>query len=463
MPISVKLKDDEKTLGGQRNTPKKIETSKPDFYNHRERLARLIERVETGKKYTRNRKTVKINISEHNRRRILEYHNYCLSNGLSISRVIKFMQYLLQWGEWLKKNFDDVQKEDIERVLKDIELSTYAEWTKNDYKTVIKRFFQWLREPYREERQTKGGKYPPEVSWIKTKAQSNNNKLPEDMLTEQEILKLINACDNFRDKALVSFLWESGCRVGELLPLKIHHVKIEKDNEHVILPSGKTGARRVRIVSSIPHLALWTQQHPLKDKPDAPLWIGLGTTNREKPLDYPSVRKLLQSTAKKAGIQKHINPHNFRHSRATFLSRHLTEAQMKQYLGWTQGSDMAAVYVHLAGRDTDSAIEKIHGIKKPEEEEESILAPVKCQRCDFLNQPQLKYCGKCGSALSLKAVYEIEDAAKGMMKLMDTETKQGIQASVLTANEEKLKLFLKLMEMPERKLEHLARIAEGVK
>ena len=40
------------------------------------------------------------------------------------------------------------------------------------------------------------------------------------------------------------------------------------------------------------------------------------------------------------------------------MANYLTEAQMNVYFGWTQGSDMPGVYVHLSGRDIDDAILK---------------------------------------------------------------------------------------------------------
>jgi hypothetical protein len=43
---------------------------------------------------------------------------------------------------------------------------------------------------------------------------------------------------------------------------------------------------------------------------------------------------------------------------------------MKEYLGWTQASEMAAVYVHLSGRDVDSALLKLAGKEVPETERE---------------------------------------------------------------------------------------------
>ncbi|WP_394344768.1 hypothetical protein [Salinigranum halophilum] len=50
-----------------------------------------------------------------------------------------------------------------------------------------------------------------------------------------------------------------------------------------------------------------------------------------------------------------MNPHHFRHSRATHLANWLTEAQLCEWFGWVQGSNVPARYVHLSGRDIDNA------------------------------------------------------------------------------------------------------------
>jgi len=79
---------------------------------------------------------------------------------------------------------------------------------------------------------------------------------------------------------------------------------------------------------------------------------------------------ILKSVAQKAGIDKPINPHHFRHSRATDLAKKLTEAQLCQYMGWIQSSREAATYIHLSGRDMDKAILTLHGLAEEETEEE---------------------------------------------------------------------------------------------
>ena len=143
---------------------------------------------------------------------------------------------------------------------------------------------------------------------------------------------MIKACHNVRDKAIISVLYESGTRVGEFLGMKIKNVQFDKYGA-VIVVHGKTGWRRIRLFSSVPHFSNWIEHHPLKDDPEAPLWIRLGSKNHCKPLSYEALRMLLRKIAKRAGIKKNVNPHNFRHSRATDLANWMTEAQMDKFLG----------------------------------------------------------------------------------------------------------------------------------
>jgi len=209
-------------------------------------------------------------------------------------------------------------------------------------------------------------------------------------------------------------VWESGCRVGELLTMLIKNVAFE-DNITRILVQGKTGMRRIPLIDSTPYLAEWIENHPFKDKPNAPLWVGIGNIGRNKPLDYAAFRKMLKVTAEKAGIKKKVNPHNFRHSRATLLSKNITEAQMNQYFGWVQGSDIPATYVHLSGRDVDDAILKLRGLKSSDEEKiKETLAPKKCSRCSFINKATGKFCIRCGAVLDVETALTLQDEMKKM-------------------------------------------------
>ncbi|MCX6814510.1 MAG: tyrosine-type recombinase/integrase [Candidatus Aenigmarchaeota archaeon] len=345
-----------------------------------------------------------------NRNIVDGFLNKARAEGLGNLRIAKYKYTLKQLSDMLGRPFADATKEDIERLVAKIEGSNYAEWTKHDYKVAIKRFWKWLK-------QAEDG-YPKEVSWIKTTMKKNLEKLPEDMLTEAEVAALIENTDSMRDKALISTLYESGCRVGEILSMRIKSVSFD-DYGVSIQVRGKTGSRKILLVNSSPYLANWINHHPYKE-PESPLWVALRSNGSPEIICYNTLRMVLVDAGKRAGLKKRLNPHNFRHSRATYLAKRLTEQQLNAYMGWVQGSGMTRVYVHLSGRDINDAILQMHGIKKPEEEiEKSKLQPKKCPRCDRYNSFEARICSFCGMSLSLETAMERERKHQELARLID--------------------------------------------
>lgn len=341
-------------------------------------------------------------ITERNRRLILSFAGDLQAEGISELRTSKYLYLLRQIAIMFQKNFDKVTLADTKRIVVDINKSDYAEWSKNDYKITLKRFYKWLRKlPDQQE--------PPETSWIRT-GHPKNGMLPEELLTEEDIARLTRAAENSRDHAFVLCAYETGGRIGELLNLRRKHAQFDNIGATLIL-SGKTGDRRVRIITAAPALSQWLNDHP-SDEPEAPLWMIVGDKHHGEPLLYDSARALLQRLAHKAGIKKKVNPQAFRHSRASYLANHFTEQQLEQYLGWTPGSKMPGTYVHLSGRDTDSAILKMHGLNEAEERQKPKLTITKCPRCQQLNDPTVRFCAKCGLPLALEAAMEIERQRK---------------------------------------------------
>jgi len=340
-------------------------------------------------------------VSSKNLQLIKQFSDSCYAEGIGKLRVMKYIYTLKNLSSMLNKEFDKAKKKDIITLVGAIEKKDYSDWTKHDYKVAVKKFYKWLRDT--EE-------YPAEVKWIKTTVKRRNGKLPEGLLTEEEVKKLIEAANNSRDKALISVLYESGCRASELLSLKLKNVEFDKYG-CIILVNGKTGMRRIRLITSAPYLRNLINDHLHKDDPNFPLWIVLGN-NTDKGIIYTTLRHILERVADRVNFKKDVNPHHFRHSRATFLANHLTEAQLCEYLGWVKGSDMPSTYVHMSGRDIDNAVKKIHGLIEEKEKKPSVLAPKICSRCEESNPPTSKFCNKCSLALDFKIALDLEEKRK---------------------------------------------------
>jgi len=372
--------------------------AKIDIHEYDKRLDSAIRRVEAAK-----------DISDANKADLMAFQRYLFAKGLTAGRIAKYLNHLSGISRLIGKGFREANKDDIIGLVRSIESRPYSAWTKHDYRVVIKRFYQWIRNCDEDSKE-----YPPEVKWVKTTMCNGNHKLPEELWSEEEVRKLVEAADHPRNKALIFMLYESGCRVGEISSLRIRCIRFDNYGA-VITVSGKTGMRRVRLVSSVPALSAWLDIHPGRNDTDSPVWTGIGTKSRNKIIDYRTISAVLKNAAIKSGVRKKANPHIFRHSRATFLANHITEAQLKEMFGWTQGSNMAAIYVHMSGRDTDNAILKLNGLGGDERKnEESMLKPVKCPRCEFVNGATSKFCNRCAAPLDIQTALSIEEKTNGL-------------------------------------------------
>jgi integrase/ribosomal protein L40E len=366
-------------------------------------------------------------VCEENKKGIVSFSKGRLAKGSGHGRVTKVVYGLRLLARMLKKPFAEATKDDLVTLVGEFESNPdYSEYTRLDYKIILKMFFKWL----------KGNDevFPPEINWLKPKLKNEKHKLPEDLLTEDEVIRLVNATDQPRDRAFILVLYESGCRIGELLSLNMGNVQFDQYGA-VLRVTGKTGDRRVRIISSAPALATWINLYGRAQDPKAPLWPPRSTCKKTRNpiqcLDHRSVYKLLLKLAEKAGIKKHVHPHLFRHSRATALASKLTEAQMKEHFGWVQGSEMAATYVHLSGRDVDSTLLQMYSLKDVPVQKEVKLDIRICSRCKEKNSPTQSFCGKCGNPFDEKIL------------LTDPNKKANDLMNVLIEDEEVKNLLLK--------------------
>ena len=387
-----------------------------DIYNYERFLERTLANLEHSEIDTQNKTSIR------------RFHEYCLTQGLSLARTIKYITTMRVIARWLDKPFESTTKEDIIKIVQRIELSNYSDWTKHDYKAMLRIFYRWLRET--EE-------YPEEVSWIKPGTR-RKKILPEELITEDEVKKMADVATNQRDRAFVLVLYESGCRLGEILSLRIRNVQFD-DYGAVLIVSGKTGDRRVRIIASVPALAAWLDIHPNKNDPSAPVWVTLGTRKGDSVLKYSGLKAMLKDLVEKANIRKRVYPYLFRHSRATRLANSLTEAQLKQLFGWTQDSRMASTYIHLSGRDVDEALLRLQGIMINNDGMEEKFKFNVCPRCKNKNSPESKFCNTCGLCLDVTTAMQLEDVRSRADKLITELIKNPKVMEALLETIEKIK------------------------
>ena len=169
---------------------------------------------------------------------------------------------------------------------------------------------------------------------------------------------------------------DSAARPHELLKLRIKDVmfKVTPDKKQYaeILVNGKTGTRHIPLIDSIPHIKDWISQHPQGGNPNSILLCGLGKSlNRVihvrslhriyedyrdklfsiKLLENPNVLPEDKQKIREL-LKKPWNPYIRRHSSLTEKSTILKEHTLRQFAGWSPGSNMHLKYLHYFGNES---------------------------------------------------------------------------------------------------------------
>jgi site-specific recombinase XerD/ribosomal protein S27AE len=330
---------------------------------------------------------------EKNKKFIFKFKKALLAQGIGKARILRYLITLRLVAESHDKPFDEWSGDDLIDVLAQIESKNYTVQTKNEFRKGLRKFFKWLKGE--------------DWKGLKILRGERKDERKPDILTEEEILRMIDAAEHPRDKAIIAVGYEAGLRIGELASLRIKNVTWNVNGAKIKV-HGKSGERLIPIITAAPYLRRWIDLHLDRDNPNAYVFCSISQRSFGQPMEYQSFKKIIKKAAEKAGIKKRVYPHILRHSRATVLANYLTEQQMNLYFGWVQGSDIPRIYVHLSGRDIDKAINRVYGIEEEEEEKERVAKPIKCPRCGYINAPTDRFCGRCALILDEKERLRLE-------------------------------------------------------
>ncbi len=104
------------------------------IYKNSSRVERLLERIKGEAEDCRD-------IGEKNREDFLKFKDKIYSQGLSDTRVYFYLQRLWMVTKWIDKPLLELSREDLEKLVGAIHKKDYSEWSKHDYKVVIRKFF----------------------------------------------------------------------------------------------------------------------------------------------------------------------------------------------------------------------------------------------------------------------------------------------------------------------------------
>ncbi|MBR4577309.1 MAG: tyrosine-type recombinase/integrase [Clostridia bacterium] len=131
-----------------------------------------------------------------------------------------------------------------------------------------------------------------------------------------EIEQLKRACETKRDRAIITFLLATGCRINEMVQLNRHDVDMNQMECKVF---GKGKKERRVYLDPVAGMAL--KEYLLEREEEGDDRNALFAGRFGERLKAGGVRVMMKKLGKAAGV-KHVHPHKFRRTLATNLIKH---------------------------------------------------------------------------------------------------------------------------------------------
>jgi len=378
------------------------------FHRYDEQINRLLTRIRGDKvgfklkDGVNNRKSA-IDLSKltlNNRELLLRIHRDSIIKGNKPARQLAKLQRLTYNFLLFDDDVELASPEDFKRVVEKIMIDSRLNNTTKSLR--IDELIRFDKEYFGED-----DKPSERTKKIKIKLKADNKLTAQDILTEKEIALLINSTVSVRDRALISCIYAGGFRIGEIGNATVKDFNpSEKGIEARLFVDGKTGARSVLLVEGVRDVKDWLSIHPMRHSAkflESPLFCQTVREKKGLHMNNASITRIISRTANRAGINKRVNPHAFRHARATHLcSKGLPEMQMRQFFGWAKNSNMPATYAHLSQKNVEDSLRKAVGMEEIIEEE------IRCRVCGTTNKKTNGTCMRCSNPLSVEGFLQLK-------------------------------------------------------
>lgn len=195
-------------------------------------------------------------------------------------------------------------------------------------------------------------------------------KRPIEVLTPEEVEALIQANSNrapsgIRNRALIALMYYSGLRLSEVLALLPRDVDLAGGEINV--RRGKGGRQRLAGLNAAAqaHLTRWMERRrKLGINARHPVFCTFSkVAGKPKvgPLQPRYVQLMLKRLAGRAGIDKRVHPHGFRHSHAVHLLRRgIPLPDIQRQLGHL---NLATTDEYLRGIGAGEHVEKVRDLE----------------------------------------------------------------------------------------------------
>lgn len=336
---------------------------------------------------------------------------------ISISTIRYALCCLQYLGQTIQKPYESMKKEDLIHYVKTLHKDGYKVHSISTNKAALRIFFKWLYG------KNKKGELP-EVFDDPLLMPENvlGKKEKKTIPSKEDIIKLVNAAPNNKEKAMIMILAEGGLREGELASLNVGSVEFDEHGCKIWIEKSKSKRRYERFIEAAPFIQQWLQEHPKSDDKNAPLFFSYRHS------EYGKFTRLLPKASwfmidriKKQVPElknKKLYPHLLRHYAVTTRWREGMRSETNAQRHGITMNTLQNVYLHYDDSDADSEYIELHD-EKPDPEkllakdaEKKKLLPKKCSYCHTLNPFNNKYCKHCNKPVDLNTFVELDKQAE---------------------------------------------------
>ena len=275
--------------------------------------------------------------------------NASYNTQISYERDLKKLtEYLLQQGI---TKVQEVSETSLNSYVLFLEKQGKAASTVSRYIASFKGFFEYCLKQGIISNDPAERLKPPKVE----------KKFPQ-ILTISETQRLMDGPDlqsdkGIRDRAMLELLYATGIRVSELISLKtedmnlaMEYVVCHEKSKDRISPFG--GEAKTALINYLEK----TRKQMIGDAESEYLFVNCSG----KPMSRQGFWKLIKYYAEKAGIEKEITPHTFRHSFAAHLLENGADVQSVQKMMGHADVSTTQMYVEMQAGNVRDVYKKFH-------------------------------------------------------------------------------------------------------
>ena len=275
-----------------------------------------------------------------------------IERGLAKATVSAYESDLNKYVAWLQTHGitkpDDIVKQDVEDYIAALDADGESARSKARRLASIHEFHRFALAQHAVSADVAAS----------VKAPKGASVLP-DVLNVDEVSRLLDAAAVggstdpvvLRDKALLEFMYATGCRVSEAVGTNLDDIDLE---EKVVRLMGKGSKQRLVPLGSyarnsvVAYLNAGRGELERRSTAKVPERRALFLNKRGKRISRQSVWEIVKTAGERAGITKPLHPHTLRHSFATHLIQGGADVRTVQELLGHASVTTTQIYTHVS-------------------------------------------------------------------------------------------------------------------